>query len=240
MEIQKTLENVGLNQKQACAYIACLKLGTASAYKIAKQANLPRSTCYEILDSLHQKNLITKYKRKNIIYYSPENPSELIVNEKEKIELIQKALPELRGLYMSIKNQPSTRIFEGEEGMKIILKEIVNEAKEIKGFSSVDDMFSVLQDYWSKYLEDRIKNKIPAKILYTDSPRAKERKFLGPKHLREVKILPSDYKPEGLIVIWNDKVASFSFSDKMMALIITSKQLAQTQTMMFDFIWNHC
>lgn len=237
MEITKILEKHGLSSKQVALYLACLKLGSSSVYKIAKIANLPRSTSYEGLEVLKKRKLVSSFRKKNIIYYNAESPNQIIEQAKEKVNLLENVLPELNSMYSSIKKQPTIRLFEGADGMKVILKEIVNEAKEIKGFSSAENMFSVLVDYWPIYLQKRIKNKIPAKILYSESPKARERKRLGPQQLREVRILPKKYKLQGLVVIWNDKVGFFTFSEKPIAVIIASRELAQTQKILFDFIW---
>jgi sugar-specific transcriptional regulator TrmB len=238
MQIQEVLEYYGLNKKQAIIYLACLKLGSSSVYYIAENAKLPRTTCYEILEDLKDLGLVSTYKKKSVIYYSIEDPNEIIVNAKEKLNKLELAMPQLRSMYSNIKNKPTVRLFEGEVGMKKILQEINNEAKEVKGFSSAENLFSVVEDYLPIYRKERIKNKIPAKMLMPESPMARERQKIASSQLREVRILPESFKPDGLVVIWNDKVATFSFGKEMTALIITSKELAHTQTMMFDYIWN--
>ena len=66
MKLEKVLENYGLTKKQALLYITCLELGSASVYKIAKKANLSRSTCYEVLEILREKKLVTIFQKKKV------------------------------------------------------------------------------------------------------------------------------------------------------------------------------
>ena len=237
MNLNKILENYGLTKKQALLYLTCLELGSASVYKIAKKAGLPRSTSYEILESLKQMNLVSTYRQKKVIYYNAEDPREIIIQTKNKIKMLEEALPEFSALYAISKNQPSVRFYEGKEGMKTILKEMLNEAREQKSFSSID-LFTIFGNYWPEFLEKRIKRKIPAKIIYSQSPKAEERKRLGPKELREVRITPEKYTHHGCIIIWKNKIAMFSFKKDLTALVIESKELAQTQEMTFDYIWD--
>lgn len=238
MDLKKILKDYGLSEKEASLYLSCLELGSASVYKIAKKAGLPRSTCYEILEDLKEKKLVSTYKQKKVIYYNAENPKEIIEQTKDKIKTLEDALPEFNAIYASAKNKPSVRFYQGKEGMKIILKEILAQAKEIKSFSSADDLFDVLGDYWPDFLKQRIKAKIPARIILVDSKKARERRERGPKELRETRIVSEKYTHHGLIIIWRDKIAKFSFKKELVALVIESKELAQTQEMMFNFIWD--
>jgi len=236
MNLKKVLENYGLSKKQASLYLACLEMDSASVYKISQKAKLPRSTCYEVLESLRGIGLVTTFRKKNVIYYSAEDPKIIINNTKEKIKDLEKALPEFLAMFGSSKTQPTVRFYLGKSGMKIILEEILNEADEIKGFSSTE-LFNVLGDYWPNVIAKRTRKKIPAKILLEDSSKAEERKRLGPKELREVKIYPKKFKHSGIIMIWKNKIAMFSFKKDLMALIIESEELAYTQKMMFNYIW---
>ena len=52
MRLEQTLKDYGLKEKQIKVYLACLQLGTGSVVKIAQKAGMPRSTVYEILESL--------------------------------------------------------------------------------------------------------------------------------------------------------------------------------------------
>jgi len=61
---------------------------------------------------------------------------------------------------------------------------------------------------------------------------------LGPKQLREVKIIPATYKYHGMVFIWQNKIAMFSFKKDMEALVIESEELSKIQKAMFDVIWD--
>jgi sugar-specific transcriptional regulator TrmB len=237
MDLEKTLENYGLDEKQAKIYLATLELGSASVQKISQKAGLPRSTCYEVLETLSQKGLISTFLKKKIKYFSAEEPEKIIDLTREKIQGFEKALPQFRALYGEARIRPTARFYQGEQGIKIILDEILKEADELLAFSSAEDLFSALPDF-PRFVEKRVKKKIPSRVILRESEKAQERKALGPKELRQVKIIPASYDYHGLIYIWHNKIAMFSFKKDMLAIVIESKELAQVQKAMFELIWN--
>jgi len=52
------LQNFGLNQYEAKAYVALIKIGAANAYKISKESGIPRARIYDILESLTVRGIV--------------------------------------------------------------------------------------------------------------------------------------------------------------------------------------
>lgn len=237
MDLEKTLKNYGLTEKQAKIYLACLELGSATVQKISQKAGLPRSTCYEILENLRQQSLISIFQKKKTKYFSAQDPKEVINLAQEKIKLLQQALPEFNALYGQAKVHPSVRFYEGQQGMKLILEEVLQEAKELLSFSSAEDLFTILGDYFPDFVSRRIKKRIPVRAILRESQKAQERQKLGPQELRQVKIISAEYEFHGLTFIWGKKIAMFSFKKDLVALVIESEELAKVQKAMFDNLW---
>jgi sugar-specific transcriptional regulator TrmB len=200
MDLEKTLKNYGLSQKQAKIYLACLELGSASVAKISQKAGLARSTSYEVLESLKQQGLVSTFQKKKVQYFSAEEPQRVINLAQEKANLLEQALPQLRAIYGQAKVQPTVRFYQGKQGMKLILDEVLAEAKETLTFSSADDLFATLE-YFPEFVKKRLKRKIPARVILRDSKKARERQRLGPQELRQVKIIPPDYEYHGMIFV---------------------------------------
>jgi len=237
MELYKILREYGLKEKQAKVYLACLQVGSGSVLKISERAELARSTTELILKSLQQEGLISAFKKKNISHYNAEDPSKIIMSLKEKSELIERALPEFLALYGSNRPRPVVRFYIGKAGMRIILKEILNEAKELLSFGSADDLFTTLEDF-HEFVKNRVRLKIPIKVILCNSDLAHERKRLGGQEFRQVKIISSEYGHHGLIYIWADKIAMFSLKNELNAVLIESRELAQVQKSLFLSLWD--
>lgn len=238
MNLKKVLENYGLTEKQASVYLACLEMDSASVYRISKKVRIPRSTCYEVLEDLKEMGLVTTFRRKKVLYYAAEDLKIIINSTKEKIKELESALPEFSAMFGSSKLQPTVRFYQGQAGMKTILEEILNEATYIKGFVSAVDQFAVLGSVWPQFLKKRIGKKIKAMIIMTDSEKAQERKRLGEQELRQVKIMPKQYKHHVTMFICKRKTAIFSYKKEMMALVIESEEFSQAQEAIFDFNWD--
>jgi len=238
MTLEKVLKEYGLNEKQAKVYLACLELGSTSVQKISQKAELARSTCYGVLESLQKQGLVSTFRKKNIKYFNAEEPQRAINIAKQKTEALENALPQLRALYGNSKIRPTARFYQGRAQMQIILEEVLKEAKELLSFASSDDLFAVLSDYFPKFIEQRVKNKIPVRTIITESAMARERKGVEHKIIMQVKIIPAKYRHHGLTFIWNNKVAMFSFKKDLTALVIESEELTKVQRSMFEFMWD--
>jgi len=52
------LQNFGLNQYEAKAYVALLSAGTSNAYNVSKVSGIPRARVYDILESLTKRGVV--------------------------------------------------------------------------------------------------------------------------------------------------------------------------------------
>ncbi len=214
-----------------------MELGSSAVQRISQRAGLVRSTTYEVLESLRQKGLVSTFRKKNIKYFTAGEPQRIIEDMQSRTDLLKNDLPRLQALQYKTKNQPKVRFYQGKQGIKTVLNETL-EAHELVGFSSVEDLFTSLENYFPKFVEKRIKKKIPLKVIMRDSPESRKRKTLGREQLREVRIIPSQYQHHGGMLLWNDKMAMFSLRDELTAVIIESKELSAIQKTLFNFIWN--
>jgi len=239
MNLEKILENYGLTERQAKVYLACLEMGSASVQKISVTAGIPRSTVYEVLDFLRGKGFVSTFQKKRTKYFTAEDPQKIIIQAKGSVEMLEESLPRLRAVYKQAGTQPTVRFYQGKEGMKIILEEMLGEANELRSFAS-EDIFHLFGDWWTKYIQKRIKNKIPVRVIIPESSLAHQRQELGPEQLRTVKIIPKVYEHHGFVLVWKNKVAIFTFKKELMALVIESEEVASVQKSVFEFIWDGC
>lgn len=218
--------------------MACLELGSASVMQISRKAALPRSTCEVILDKLQDEGWVSSFRKKRIRHFSAEDPHKIIQLAKEKVRGLERALPEFMASYGHARVRPTVRFYQGKDGMRLILEEVLAEADELLGFSSATDLFDTLSEYFPEFVKRRVERKIPAKVLLRDSPKARERQRLGPQQLREVRIIPEGYEYHAMMYVWKNKIAMFSFEKDLVGLVIESEELAKLQRAMFYLIWH--
>ncbi|MDO8626538.1 MAG: helix-turn-helix domain-containing protein [Candidatus Magasanikbacteria bacterium] len=237
MKLENTLQKFGLTRREALLYLATLELGSASVQKIAVKSGLVRSTAYEVLERLREKNLVTTYLKKKIRWYSAEDPNQIVGFAESRVNVLKSALPELNALAGKTRRRPSIRFYEGKNEIEIIFDEILNEADTLLGLSSSDDLFRELSSVHKQFLERRISKKIPLRVILRDTPHARARQAAGKNELREVKLLPNTSEFHGLIYIWKNKIAQFSIAGDFVASVTESAEVANMQRAWFEALW---
>ena len=183
---------------------------------------------------------MSSFKKKNVKYFSTEDPKKIIASAKAKAELLENALPEFRELYARSNIIPTVRFYHGKDGMKKVLDEILADifAKELLAFSSIDDVFELLGKEFASFVQKRVKRGMRSRVILRESEKAWERVRLGKSELRQVKLISQSYEHHGLMYIWGRKVAMISLKHEWSVLIIESEELAKSQKMFFEALWD--
>ena len=129
--MEQELKEFGLTDKEIKVYLACIKLGTALVQDIAKKAGTYRTYTYEILKSLKEKGLVSYIIKSGKQYFEVARPEKLLNILKEKKQKIQKLMPQLETLYKSVVDKPKIEIYEGKEGIKTVIDDLIKTKKDI-------------------------------------------------------------------------------------------------------------
>lgn len=246
MEIDKILEQAGLDQKESKVYLALLRLGESTIVPITKQTNLPRTTVFHILERLREQKVIEIMQHKSRRVYIPYNPrkiSMLLKNKRQEldkqIDSFEDVLPDLFRMYASSPFQPKVRFFRGEE-IKQIYEEILDiDKKEIYYTGNINQLDEILG---KKYLAAWIKRKV-AKGIWTKSIRSHTTESEleiykpGKHHLRKARYASNNYKSPAHIFIYEDNVAILTSSKENFGVVITSHDFAVSMKNMFGELW---
>src|SRR3989344_3663074 len=134
--MEQELKEFGLTDNEVKVYLACLKLGTALVQGIAKKANTYRTYTYEILKSLIEKGLVSYVIKNGKQYFEVAEPEKLLNILKEKETKINKILPDLKNIYKTSIEKPKVELYEGKEGLKTILDDIIRTKGEVLVYGS--------------------------------------------------------------------------------------------------------
>ncbi len=253
--LKTVLQNIGLTDKDADVYLACLEMGTQPASVIAKRAGLKRPTTYLILESLVKRGLMSEYSGSSVKFFTPVQPDQLMSYvEKQKRSLsqhqreLEQYLPQLSALANPYSLNPKVRFFDGIEGVERVMNDTFTTKEPIRCFTSLDCWFlrPETQEYIMWYGKQRVKHyKIPERAIANDTP--KNRKYLEDDYpdIQETDIysqfrwLPSDVGLfQNEINIYDNKVAIVSISQReLLGMIIESESIATTQKAIFEVAW---
>jgi sugar-specific transcriptional regulator TrmB len=135
---KETLRQMGLNAYEIDAYITLLKSGLLTAMEISREAKVPYSKIYEVLNSLKEKGWIKSSESRPFKYY-PVPPLEATACTKQRLEekyqgLEQTVAETLQPLYekRELVERPDILILHGQQAVVTKLEEVLKKAtKEV-------------------------------------------------------------------------------------------------------------
>ena len=135
---RETLREMGLNAYEVDAYLALLEGGQMTAMEISREAKVPYSKTYEVLNSLKEKGWIKSSETRPFKYY-PVSPLEATAFTKQRLEdkyqgWEQTVAEALQPLYekRELVERPDILILHGQQAVLTKLEEVVKKAnKEI-------------------------------------------------------------------------------------------------------------
>jgi len=235
-----TLKQIGMEEKQAKIYLACLELGKTTIKEIAKKAEIKRTSIYDVIDEMINFGYIkTTTKGKKVKFIAAE-PSELKEIIRKRESLLNQIMPSLNLINNVSSVKPKVWFYNGIEGIKQVYEDLLNyRDTEVYGWAS-DDSTNLLSPEWcNKYVERRSRRKILLKVIYPLTEVTKYYKNNDKSQSRISKTVdPKKYLFKMEINIYKNRVAMMSAQDKI-GVIIESEPIAQTLKTIFNICWDN-
>lgn len=239
------LEKLGLDRKDVEVYLTILKLGPSSLRKAAEATGINRGTVYNVLKKLMEQGLITFHKQDKQRYYVASDPSNLEAFVEEQISSLKdtkielkEVLPELKSFYNDAGAKPKVQYFEGQKGVKKVLKDLLetlgNKPKKERNYKvySTDEVKSFLYECYPNFTDERIKANIEVEVISL-SPGGQ---LCG---LDKRKWVPGTAKTVSTYtLVYAKKVALISKGEnEIMTILIDSAEISATQNIIFEALW---
>jgi len=231
MNLDRLVE-IGLTRREAQAYVALLGLKEASAGEVARFSHEDRTNIYDSLSGLVKKGLascIVKGKTKRYRAAPPERLGAFVAEKKHALEEI---LSELSGVYRSDDEKPIVHAFEGTEGIKTVLSDIISEGKEICALGAVPKILDLVPEFAKRHLIELERRGIAARHVHGG-------KGCSPRRLTRCRVAPKDLLGPAATVIYGDSVAILVHSAPPISVLIKSREAAETWRKYFEFVWKH-
>lgn len=238
MEFQEILLNIGFNKKEAQVYLSALELGGATITDIAQKAGLPRTTSYGIIKILSQRGLVSFNVLKKRKYFFAEDPKRLLSIMRENESILEEVMPNLQSIYNISESKPKVKFYEGKDGIKTILEDILKSKKDFLAITSIEDMLKVFSDSFPRFIEERVSHKINVKLLTNRVPVALALAEKDKMEFRQTKFVPKEFSFHTAMFIYGDKLAIISVNKKpIIGIVIEDMNIAYTQKMLFEMVW---
>jgi sugar-specific transcriptional regulator TrmB len=239
--IANELKVLGLNRNDTAVYLAALELGETTMSRLVKKSGIKRSTAYLCVEDLKERGLIASLKKRGRLFYTANDPRDLLTIEKERTERIAALMPQLLAIANVIDKKPAIRFYEGKEGLKEVFKDMLkypdSEALEMYSESYITEFD---EEFFSKYFTPRrIKNGIRVRAILPDTDLIRTHvESKNAKQLRQTKLLPKDkFKMRMEMNIYGrNKVSVISFKEEF-GIVIESQIIHDSMRTIFDLVW---
>ncbi len=231
--LEKELLGLGLNEKEVKVYLSSLELGQSTVQQVAQKAAVNRATAYFIIDALMQRGLMSSFykgKKQYFIAADPERLLEILEQEKENIEkkkeTLQKLLPQLQSLNNKQKDKPVVKYYEGKEGVKTMVGEVLKDSHDLVYMAySVDNIMNFFTDEdRGKWAKTRDVKQIKSKVIYT----YEDGELPALDYADRIKVPLKEYDITCDVAVYGDKVRIASLDNRLVGIIIEDKEIAKT------------
>ncbi len=236
----EALKELGLSEKEIKVYLAGLKLGLANVSSYADNANLPRTTTYDILKSLREKGIAGYVIKSGVRYFSMVSPNELLEKLQEKEKKLTEILPDLAKLQKFSIEKPEVEFYYGLEGFKTVANDLLREENSTIYAYIAEKNLQYLPIFHLQFKRKRKERKIRVKVITEKSELTKGLRENDKEELRETRFLDTVMRKSDIsFFIYGDKIAHIMATEKEQLGIITkNKTIADFHRRTFDLLWS--
>lgn len=243
-DIRHHLEELGMNGNEIKVYTALVQLGEAPASRVAKKANLPRTTAISILDKFKNDNLISTHRYKGITYYWIESPRVLSEQLLVKASVAEELSKLFSGLYRSEASFPHAEIYDTKSGIRKFIEKTLSNIKIKSIIYTID---APREGNYNKIYSENIENIILSQkrkrsILTQTLVSHGSLKDIPAYKIKNQSIvireLPPEVKFRGSLWIVGDTVVHFSGSPPFI-VALKHEHITSGIKSIFDFFWNN-
>lgn len=234
VEIEKTLEKIGLSPNEIKVYLVLNDHGSTKAGRISKLANIDRSSAYNALKLLQEKGFVSYVFVGKVKWFQATGPQRILEYIKEQEDDILAILPDLQERHKRKKIEGQVRMFKGIKGVKSVFLDIIRTGKDNCAFGSEGQFSEKMPEF--AYQFDRMKKE---KGFKTYMLIRKGRKELGKKSLTEHRYMPNLAESPAVTNIYGDKIAIVIWTDEPEGIIIENAAAAKAYRSYFDVMWKN-
>ena len=248
--IHKFLESVELSPEQGRIYSHLLENGILSAGKLATATGLSRPSVYDHLKVLEERGLAKAANRPGVKAFQAEPPERIGNLLEKRLKTLEKqkqhfdsVLPALSRLGKKTVNLPQFNIFEGADGLRHALTDILSESDiKTRSFLPVRALVSVLSgEFFQRHSKQRAEQRIGVQAIWAldkvFSARHLPHSSARSGFLRDIRIAPDATDVTNGYWIYGNKVVFFSCGKTPFGFVTESAEYAQMMTAQHDVMW---
>lgn len=239
MDIEEKLAKIGISGKAFKLYMAAVELGEAPVQEVAARASLARTTAYDVLERLKERELIRIEEHNGRRFVVAEDPVGMLQRLEVHRQVLSDIIPQIRSLYNRAKGKPDIRFYEGSEGVRTVLWDTLTcQSKVLRGILSMGALFETpgLPEM-DTYIAERVSLGIRLQVIRSPQRDVEKIWPSAPQELRELRFAPDTVTLGTTQYLYDNKVAIISSKRENYGLLIESEDYARLQTSLFETLW---
>jgi len=246
---EKLLSDVGLTKEQSLVYEMLLKTGFTPASRLSTGTGIKRSLVYKILDQLISLGLTEKREDiGKVALFFPAHPSklkELISQKEESLKTatlsLGGALGQLTSAFNLLSGKPNIQFFEGEDGVRKVLKDSLSSSEIIDAYSDIESIEKYIPEINTEYVAKRRKFGVKKRGLILDTPKARQLLEGYNPDITENKFMKCSMVPpqtQTILQIYDNKVSFISLGENLFTgTIIENPHIYFLQKYLYQCLW---
>ncbi len=235
--LESLLRQIGLTEKESVVYVTLLSLGETTAQEVAKKARINRPTAYAVMIILEKKGLVAQVDRERVKLFVAQPPRNLIkLVEGRESDLavakdsIGKLLPSLEEMVyqQDDPSRPKVRFLEGKDGVMRAVRDQAETAEGDKVY--VISPRDLVESIMTKDDVEYVKHHRNVRKYFVHHIYTRKAGPLGEHRMSERYHITDDknYPILAEIDAYGEKVSLMTLKDKLMAVVIENKDIAET------------
>ena len=206
---KEILKEIGLTNTEIEVYLSLLEIGQSLASKISQKAKVERAVTYHTLENLIRKGIVSYVIKENRKYFSAAEPEKLHNLIKEKEDLLDEIMPELKKLKSSAEQELGIEVFRGKDGFKTVMEDLIREKEPYYIIGYTGKGTEIAPFWYIHWNKRRAKNKVKRYLLIKEGDEKLDALNFP---LTSVKVLPRELiqqSKSSIIVYGKNKVLLF-------------------------------
>jgi len=233
-DLHSILEGVGLTKTEVSVYLALVKSGQATAYKISKEAHLYRANTYMAIESLITKGFVLKNEingRHILKALSPEEFIKAIDRQKERLQAAIPLIP--RGFSEEVEN---VSVFTGVNSFLSLLYSLLDKKQHIYVFDVPSYVPEILGMHINQFHKERIKRKTDMYHIYD----------YNSERIAYLNKLKHTYAKQGMqnristtsTLVCGDTTLIINWKKGLKVVKIVDRDISNAYKKQFDLLWS--
>ncbi len=230
-KIAQILSELGLDEKETSVYLSLLRLGQTTVSQVAQAAGVERTGTYDVLERLQKQGLVRQVAIGKIVNFAAEDPKKLLTDLEARRQQLEELIPQLANLYGETLSRPVSTIYEGKEGVRALLSDILKtQTKEIRLIYSAPLAEIVGDDVMERLEKERVASGTSIRVLAGDIAS-------NPAMLMTVRQAPESLVLPFTSYLTDHKIALISHKKPAYGWLVESPDFAKHEQALFEGIW---